>query len=858
MGILGRVSGALVAVTLCGAAGGSFAQVELVSKPPTTGFAALQAGEDAETRPLQAISADGRFTVFVTESRNLAPGDDDDLEDVYLKDLQSGAVTLVSQGIDGKAANAAAQVPAISSDGNTVVFASSASNLVVGDDDGARDVFAFDRVTGLIERVSRNPEGTGNPSSSDLPSVSADGRYVAFRSRRTDLAPGEDENSTQDDVYVFDRQLTLWERANVSTSGEQGNQRAFRFAISRNGRYVAFDSRADNLVDGDENDRDDVFLRDRTMGTTVRVTVDLSGDEFPSPSADDLSVSDTGVVAFSSRQALLSNDTNVSTDVYTASASVGSLSLVSVNSSNESSNGISDEPEISANGLAVVFRSTATDLADGDDEGQDDIFVRDLVGGTTTRVSVSAPMTGGNNDSEGGSINDDGSAVVFSSRASDLVLPDDNFQQDVFLAEVEQMTITRASDAAAPGVPSQTGMGASESPRMSGDGSFVVFTSMLTELDPITGQNPEDQYVFRWSAGTGAFKNLSRANNGSIANEFSDRGDISDDGSRVAFESGATNLAGDDDNQASDVFMYSEDTGLLSLISRNAEGEVVSGGGDGVRLTADGRYAVFETRAELDAADDNNDLDIYRVDLTDGSLTLVSRGDSEQIGDDLSVSADISDDGTLVVFRSRAENLVDDDSNGEEDVFLRDLVANTTTRISVDESGEQVADRSFNPQISGDGSTVSFISFADLVSEDTDGTITAYLYDVGSGALSLVGLNAAMEPANDAVTQAFVSSDGRFVCFGTDATNIVSTPTGGRFNIYLRDLQSNRVRLVSLRVDGTGAQESTGNCQVSDDGKLVLFQSEDGLLVEGDLNGFDDIFLFRDDTLFNNGFELEV
>ncbi len=207
-----------------------------------------------------AISANGRYVAFASGSSNLVPGDTNDRTDVFVRDLRSGTTRRVSVAGDGTQANHGSHAPAISADGRYVTFASVASNLVPGDTNHTGDVFVRDLRSGTTRRVSVAGNGAQGNHSSYGSAISADGRYVAFLSDASNLVPGDTNGAS--DVFVRDRRSGTTRRVSVAGNGTQGNLDSGDQAISADGRYVAFDSYASNLVPGDTNDNQDVFVRD--------------------------------------------------------------------------------------------------------------------------------------------------------------------------------------------------------------------------------------------------------------------------------------------------------------------------------------------------------------------------------------------------------------------------------------------------------------------------------------------------------------------------------------------------------------------------------------------------------------------
>jgi Tol biopolymer transport system component len=221
-------------------------------------------GEDGHSlRP--SISADGRYVAFASGASNLASGDTNGYDDIFVHDRQTGQTTRVSVASDGSQENGSSWSPSISADGRYVAFASEASNLVSGDTDGYDDVFVHDRQMGQTTRVSVASDGTqGNHDSGHWggSSISAGGRYVAFESWASNLV--DSDTNSYDDVFVHDRQTGHTARVSVTSDGTQGNGESRGYpSISADGRYVAFESGASNLVSGDTNDYSDVFVHER-------------------------------------------------------------------------------------------------------------------------------------------------------------------------------------------------------------------------------------------------------------------------------------------------------------------------------------------------------------------------------------------------------------------------------------------------------------------------------------------------------------------------------------------------------------------------------------------------------------------
>jgi Tol biopolymer transport system component len=378
-----------------------------------------------------AISADGRYVVFVSLSGNLDPGGDDQVSDIYRYDLRQGELRRISRSFDGGAANGHSYHPAVSADGRFVAFTSLADNLVPGDLNGAADIFLYDTVSDVTERVSLGAGSQEADGASRNPALSADGRYVAFRSDAGNLAPGAVHNSH---IYLTDRLAGTMERVSVNAAGEPGNDDSYRPAVSADGRFIAFSSRATNLVPDDTNSAEDIFLRDRSLESTVRVSVGQQGAQADGHSTEPAISADGRFVAFRSQASnLVAGDTNGVADVFVYDRLAGSIERISAGSLGEQANQNSGQPAISADGNIVALVSAATNLAPGTWQGYLAVFTHERQTGITSRVSSNRQGDEGNGASANPSLSADGRLVTFDSVASNLVRTDHNQRVDVFL-----------------------------------------------------------------------------------------------------------------------------------------------------------------------------------------------------------------------------------------------------------------------------------------------------------------------------------------------------------------------------------------------------------------------------------------
>ncbi len=382
-----------------------------------------------------SISADGRYVAFRSSASNLVAGDTNGDDDIFVHDTQAGTTTRVSVASDGTQGNGnSGGPPSISADGRYVAFHSSASNLVAGDTNGTYDIFVHDTQTGATTRVSVASDGTQGNSHSYYSSISADGRYVAFRSNASNLVT--DDTNEYRDIFVHDTQTGATTRVSIASDGAQGNGVSVSSSISADGRYVAFSSYATNLVAGDTNGDNDIFVHDTQTGATTLVSVASDGTQGGSGGSSPSISADGRYVAFSSYATnLVAGDTNGDNDIFVHDTQTGVTTRVSVASDGTQGNNGSAYPSISADGRYVAFRTYASSLVAGDTNGTYDIFVHDTQTGVTKRISVASDGTQGNgNSGSSPSISADGRYVAFSSNASNLVASDTNGSGDTFRA----------------------------------------------------------------------------------------------------------------------------------------------------------------------------------------------------------------------------------------------------------------------------------------------------------------------------------------------------------------------------------------------------------------------------------------
>jgi Tol biopolymer transport system component len=272
------------------------------------------------------LSGDGRYVVYWSAASNLVAGDTNENMDVFRFDRRTGRTEIVSVTDDGQPALGQSGYPGgpdISDDGRFVVFESDASNLAADDGNGnALDVFVRDMVARRTFLVSRASDGSPGDVDSYWPSISSDGRFVAFNSDATNLVPGDTNGEW--DIFVRDRLAGFTTMVSVASNGVQGNDISYPPDISGDGRYVAFFSIASNLVAGDTNSTWDIFVHDRITGVTQRVSVSSNGEQANYGSQLPSISRDGGAIVYESDATnLVRPDHNRTTDAYLTNVSAG-------------------------------------------------------------------------------------------------------------------------------------------------------------------------------------------------------------------------------------------------------------------------------------------------------------------------------------------------------------------------------------------------------------------------------------------------------------------------------------------------------------------------------------------------------
>lgn len=742
----------------------------------------------------------------------------------------------------------------ISPDGRYTVYSSLANNLVAGDTNSQEDIFIHDSQTNDTERVSVDSnEVQGNGVSGDNApetlDVSADGRYVVFLSRATNLVAGDTNGVT--DVFVRDRQLGTTERVSVDSNENEITDQTGSPDISDDGRYVVFDSVSPDLVAGDVNGSIDIFLRDRTLGTTERISVDSSEVEADASSQSPAISGDGSAICFHSTATnLIAGDSNNETDIFVRNRVAGTTERVSIDSAEAQVNGSSSNCNISTDGSIVVFDSQATNLVASDTNADSDAFVRNRTTGNTFRASVDSVGTEHNGTSIGSvHISGNGRYVTFTSNATNLVASDTNAVQDVFMHDLVGSTTVRLSLGVGNPTRDLESNGFSyRTSASSNTGAKVAFTSAATNLITVSDNSGVDVFVRTSSGVVGSRDTVRLQADGDYepyfgGNNASSTSAVSDSGHYVVFETYANNLGITDSNGARDIYLYDTVSPSLDLVS--VDSSETQGNADSFSPSVDttGELVVFGSGADnLVSSDGNGFTDIFLRDMNAGTTVKISNSTSDGDADSQSYSPSITPNGRYIIYTSEASNLVAGDTNGVSDIFVYDRVLDTTEMVSTQANGDLADQNSVLPSIRDDGRFVSFTSYSDiLVGDDTNLVPDVFVKDRQTGAITRASVDSSEAEKPNGSSAGQIAGDGDFVVF-TTTDDFVPEDTNFNNDIYRRDLVNGTTELISVSSNEDIGDGNSTVPTITFDGQYVTFESTSENLVGDDTNFTNDIF----------------
>ncbi|MBN2982194.1 PD40 domain-containing protein [Cohnella algarum] len=960
---------------------GSFSVADAVYGLPVKISAAVGGAPGTGDSMSPSASGDGRYVAFASTGTNLVDGDTNGKQDVFLHDRQLGTTKRVSVSAGGEA-NGDSYAPYVSFDGSYVLFTSKATNLVADDTNNHEDLFLYEAASDMVHRVAAYVSGSEYAGMGSSYGISADGRYVAYA--------GKTGSTGDHDIWLLDRRTSVVKR--IARQNYIYETFRARVSISADGRFIAFDSRGTRIVPDDTrtnigaNDRA-VYLYDAALDEMKMISRSPSGERGNHYSYYPIVSANGRYVAYLSKASnIVPADTQNTQDVYVYDRLTGTTELASPNGQGAQVDSDAYDPSISADGRYISFHADgAFDLADG---GRTDVYVRDRVAGTTRWVSKTAG--GGNADqpADRAVLSADGGTVLFETSATNMTeTADADAVRDLYAVALQTDAVAPewpegASVTAAPGgtyialswpaVPGATWYKVSIDGRVAGVTSDTSFAfdglvpgtahsyrvaagtsgyvwsewtpeSMATTLSerettappaanmtvaPVLGgaqvawTYPADPDVVgakvRWRKPGGTVyesplypRSVTSAivpnlENGvsyelsvAIVDGDGNRGespwtrsklpngpalvridvlrgtgqpapsynaqalDLSADGRYTLFATDMHGLVPEDDraepynpySSTHQLYLYDADLGSVTLVSRSADGKPGNGNSNNGSISGDGRYVAFGSRASNllpNTPDTNGRWDVFLLDRDvnangvfdepgDTSLSKISTplGDGGQADGDSS-GPDMSADGSTIVFSTNARNLVE----GAPTAGYYNVIYDTVTREMgplIMPNGESPGTGGDAMDISADGKTMVFYTYKPLVDSDNNDTFDTYWYDRRDPERPRIVWLSSLIANRKNAGSAYLDGSGRYAAFNMTMSNNSrqafvfdsQAPEGTAPEPLIAVPEGSPMTLDSLTVYG-----------MTNDGRQVLFSSSGKHIVPGDTDNIADMFLW--------------
>ncbi|HTI99404.1 MAG TPA: hypothetical protein VL527_11025 [Dongiaceae bacterium] len=801
------------------------------------------------------ISSNGNWVVFMSTAADLVAGDTNGVTDVFVRSLDTGATTLVSVSTNGGCANGASRNPVMTPDGRYVAFVSAAANMVAGDTNGLEDVFVRDLQSGETRLVSVGAKSALPVSASGAPQISADGRYVAFMSSATNLVPTV---RTTYEIYLRDLQLnqTVWVSGGAhALMWSQTNNSSgvfYNIALSDDGQYVAFEGctlqspfKAFILRYHLQTDVTDlisstnVFKEAFTINTYSELPEDYRS----------LSMSPDGqYIAF---VAAATNGANTCVMMWDSLTGTNTLVSELVNGLG-TTNTVCLLPEVAPSGRYVAFLSNDPNLVTNRVSDDYQLYCRDVQEGRTLLISA---------DTNGMGLGVDclceprfsAAGLAFDSAGGGLVPLDFNRAGDVFVRDLKNdaVELVSARDA---GLPSRaTGVAGSKF-SLSADGRYLAFASAADGLVPGDTNGLRDIYVRDLEADTITLVSVS-TNGFTAGNGASAEPVISGDGRYVAFSSLANDLTADDPDNLRDVFVRDLVTGNTVNVSANLDNTTFSEF-SGLQMDAGGRHILFgdsgqqtihlmdlqsllvtnlpTANAAAVAMSPNGRYILYypgfsimqRVGIWDSEVSTIIWSNALQTPFVASaIPMGISPDGLKVAYQDGASLQGLNRNSGEHWVWAAGQSGYSTgLRFSIDSR------------------YMVYACTNGIVAADTNLLSDVYLFDFDTGSNRLVSTTSASGCGNGASTAPDLSADGRYVVFRSAASNLVADDTNGLPDIFLLDRTTAKLTCLTQAPGAAGsAADRAVTAKFSPDGHSLVLQTWADNLTPGDFDQAGDL-----------------
>lgn len=823
-----------------------------------------------------AISPDGTKILFQTTAA-LSGDDQNHSADVYVKDLATGAVTLVARAAGGAVGDRGSKSGTFSPDGTKVAFWSSSTNLVPNDNNASTDLFVKDLVTGAVTLVTSTASGVQANLFSDqdlTTAFSPDGNFLLFTSLASNLVPGD--TNTNFDVFVKDLRTGAITRVSTAADGTQANYGALEGVWSPDGRSIAFYSGASNLVNGVTPDAGQLFVKDVsslypavvnhapvanadtysviagapfTLGGLGVLANDIDPDGDPlsailvaGPSHGTLSLDPTGAVTYTPQAEFHGADT------FTYKANDGKA-----DSATTTVTLVVDRPPTSRDDTysmkqdnVLTITGAAGVLANDDDPDGDPLAASLIAGpqhGTLSLATDGAFTYTPAADFRG--------SDSFTYRASDGIA-NGNVSTVALKVYSDAGKIVRLSTTASGGQI----RGAEAYAIFSSDGKSAIFGSLSAIVGDVAPNGNDYYLIAQKSIADGHVDVLARMNNlDSGASGRPSSLSISNDGKLIAFSTD------------SGIFVENLTTLATKKVVDNSQIQLIRA----MSLSPDGRKLAYNGYAQ----ENSGSIELYITDVASGKTEILSRNMKGQAQDSSLTSTPdarpvFSQDGNLIAFYSDDPNMVADDTNRGLDLFVKNLTTGTVTRVSTDSNGIQqqpgyyesriangstnfFANTTRNYAFSHDGRYIAFFSSSPSLNPTGDDRhLELYLKDLQTGELKLLSTSGDGTVANEDSYQVAFSPNDDYVAFSSRASNLVPgghpdpiAPVDDAY-IYIKNIATGAINHLITNIDG-----GVGNSGVwfqdpfyfSPDGSQIIFRSSASNLVSGDTNNASDIFI---------------
>lgn len=751
------------------------------------------------------MTADGRYVVF-TRGQDIGAGwySGQPTSEIVFLDVQSGVAQWEFPTVDGSPASVGIWLLDMTPDGRLILFSAEDGNFVAGDTNGHSDVFLYDRASKITRKISNGMGGAQSNQDSYTGVISANGRFVAYNSYASNLVAGDTNNDS--DVFLLDLSTETTQRVSLTASGTQSTGGSSAVAVSNDGQIIVFGSQAADLVPGDTNGFSDLFVRDRAASSTTRISVSSSGGEadFGVQTVFKMLPRAEGIYCNSGATNLVAGDTNNSIDVFMLPLGMNSRPGPHITALAPGLVLPGGSLEIFGHGFSSIA-SANTVLVGG--------LVANVTSASFSRLVVTVPASAV-----------DGPVLVSLS---------DQVGNTAMLRVGVRRNSVAGSGAQANGASAAFGA--------STEGRYSLFSSAATNL--VAGDTNGYVDVFVKDTVTGRIERISMGLAGAEPNADCVNPSMSGDGRFIAFESDATNLVAGDTNGVRDIFVYDRARKQMITFSRPLGGGQSNGASRNACFSADGSYVAFESDAtNLVSGDTNGVTDVFVawfiIQCVRFRLSVDSSG-NEANGPSHKPRASFS--GDVVVFESDATNLVTGDTNGVRDVFVHRRGPATTIRISVATGGAQGNATSSSGAISADGAVAAFQSDAtNLVAGDTNTRTDVFVHTLSGSITGRISIDSSGVQGNDNSTTPDISAQGRWIAFKSAATNLVSGDSNAADDIFVRDIQTGATSRQSLSSAGVQGNDDCSAPRISASGGSVIFDSVADNLVSGDTNGVTD------------------